>query len=88
MLRDEGFVRFLGEAESFYQFVTSVEEVLALWGLLAFIAENSEVDDETIFEMPVDGDDFKVFYGPPFTVVFQNTLGGFLLIFSIRRPSF
>lgn len=88
MLRDEGFVRFFADADRFYQFVTSVEEVLSLWGMLAFIAENNEVDDETIFEMSVDGDVFKAIYGPPFTVVFQNTLGGFLLVYSIRRPGF
>lgn len=88
MLSDEGFVHFLGEADRFYQVITSIEEVIELWGLLASIAENNEVDDEIIFEMPVDGDDFKVVYGPPFTVVFQNTLGGLLLLYSIRRPGF
>ena len=88
MQRNEGFAHFLGEADRFYQLITSVEEVLALWGLLAFISENYEVDYETIFEMPVDGDVFKVIYGPPFTVVFQNTLGGLLVIYSIRRPGF
>ena len=88
MQRNEGFVHFIGEADRFYQMISGAEEVLALWGLLAYISGNNEVDDETIFEMPVDGDVFKVIYGPPFTVVFQNTLGGFLLVYSIRRPAF
>ena len=88
MQRDEGFVHFLGEADRFYQLITSVEEVLGLWEQLAFVSENNEVDYETIFEMPVDNDVFKVIYGPPFTVVFQNTMGGFLLLYSIRRPGF
>ena len=88
MQRNEGFAHFVGEADRFYQHITGIEEVVGLWEQLVFISENNAVDHEIIFEMPVDDREFKVIYGPPFTVVFQNTLGGSLLVYSIRRPGF
>ena len=88
MSRDEGLVRFIGEGDRFYQLITEPEEVLGLWEEIAYIAENDEVDYETIFEMPADGRAFKVIFGPPFTIVFQKADDGLLAIYSIRRPSF
>ena len=85
---DAGLVRFIGEGDRFYQLITDMEEVIGLWEEIAYIAENNEVDYETIFEMPADGRVFKVIFGPPFTIVFQNADDGLLVIYSIRRPSF
>ena len=80
MQGNEGFVEFVGEADRFYQFITNVDEVAGLWEQLLHISRNSEVDFETIFEIPADDEILKVVYGPPFTVVFQNTQGGLLIL--------
>lgn len=88
MQEREGFVRFEGEANDFYQRISSPDEVTGLWEQLSYIADNNQVDDETVFEFPTEDDLLKIVYGPPFTITFKNLLGGRLTVYSIRHPSF
>lgn len=88
MREGEGFVRFEGDANDFYQRINSPDEVVGLWEQLSYIADNNQVDNERIWEMLTEDDLRKVVYGPPFTIVFKNLLGGRLVVYTIRRPSF
>jgi len=84
----ETFFRFVGDALEFYDRLNDPGEVEALLGQLLLIADNNQVDFETVFELATEDDLFKIVYGPPFTVVFKNLLGGRLVVYSILRPSF
>lgn len=84
----ETFFRFVGDALELYDRLNDPGEVEALLGQLLHIADNNQVDFETVFELATEGDLFKIVYGPPFTIVFKNLLGGRLVIYTIRRPSF
>ena len=55
---------------------------------MAYIADSGEIDGDLIREYIGDGGPAKVVMGPPFIIVFDNTLSGRLLIFYIQRPSF
>ena len=84
----ESFVKFLGDAEVFYQRVSDVADVAGLWEQFLHISYNNQVDDEFIFDFPVEDILLKIVYGPPFTIVFENRLSGELLVYAIHHPAF
>ena len=84
----ETFFRFVGDALEFYNRLNDPGEVEALLGQLLHIAANNQVANETVFELATEDDLFKIVYGLPFTIVFKNLLGGRLVVYTIRRPSF
>ena len=88
MEESESFVRFRPEARRFYRALDNPQEVLELWEQLLFLADASDADFETIFEIPYGDEIFKVVYGPPFTIIFQNGPGNILIVRLIRRPAF
>ncbi len=88
MGENEGFVRFRPEARRFYRALGNPQEVFELWEQLLFIADAPEVDFETVFEIPYEGDVYKVVYGPPFTIVFQNGPENIFIVRVISRAGF
>lgn len=88
MEEQEVFFQFVGDAEEFYNRLNDPSELMALSGQLLYIADNNEVDDETVRDYPIEDDLLKITFGPPFTLVFKNLLNGNLVIYVIRRPSF
>ena len=88
MAEQESFVRFVGEADAFYQSIIATDAIAGLWEQLLHIADNNQVDDEIIFDFPVADELLKIIYGPPFTIVFENLLNGTLVVYSLRHPAF
>lgn len=88
MPESESRVEFFGNALVAYAGIVAPAEVLTLWEHLAYLQEQSEVDNETIFNVGDGFDWYKAMYGPAFTIVFQNERDGSLSIYSIRRPLF
>ena len=88
MAREQSFVRFIGDANDFYQSINDPQSVVGLWEQLTYIADNPEVDDEVTFEFPTEDDLYKILYGPPYTLLFKNLLDGTLAVYSILHPSF
>ena len=84
----ESFVRFVGDADTFYQRISATDELSLLWEQLLHIASNNRVDDEIIFDFPIEDRLLKIIYGPPFTIVFDNLTNGTLTVYVIRRPAF
>ena len=84
----ESFVRFVGDADTFYQMLSATDELSLLWEQLLHIASNNRVDDEIIFDFPIEDRLLKIIYGPPFTIVFDSLLNGDLVVYTIHRPAF
>ena len=88
MPESESGVDFFGNALAAYAGIVAPEEVLTLWEHLYYLLEQSEVDNETIFDAGDGFDWYKAMYGPAFTIVFQNEGDGSFSIYSIRRAPF
>jgi hypothetical protein len=84
----EPFFQFVGDAQDVYQRLDDPDEVMALLAQLLHIADNNQIDNETVFELPAEDDILKIVYGPPFTIVFRNLLNGTLVVYTIRHPAF
>lgn len=76
---------FIEDAAAFYQGISSVDDVVGLWGQLSYILANNEVDDEVVFDLLLYDDRTKAVFGPPFTILFNNRLDGKLEIYTIHR---
>ena len=89
MLEEQrGFADFVQSARRFYESLTDVFGVVELWEQLAYIADYGEIDGELIREYISDDGPMKVIMGPPFIIVFDNTLSGRMAVYHIQRPSF
>ena len=84
----QSFADFSQAAREFYDSLTDIVSVLELWERLAYIADSSEIDGELIREYVTDDGPAKVIMGPPFIIVFDNTLSGRLWVLYIQRASF
>ncbi len=76
---------FLSDARDVYETINSVQEIIEIWDQLAFLLDQGDVDQETIFEISDGFDSYKVMYGPAYTIAFQTELDGSLILFYIRR---
>lgn len=81
-------IDFFADARAVYESSIIPEEVLTLWEHLAYLLDQSEVDNEIIFDAGDGFDWYKAMYGPAFTIVFQNERDGSLSIYSILRTPF
>ena len=88
MEEQQSFADFGQTAGEFCDSLTDAISVLELWEQLAYIADSGEIDGELIREYIGDDGPAKVVMGPPFVIVFDNTLSGRLLVFHIQRSSF
>lgn len=88
MEEQQTFAEFSQIAREFYDSLTDVISVLELWEQLAYIADSGGIDGELIREYIGDDGPAKVVMGPPFIIIFDNTLSGRLLVFHIQRSSF
>lgn len=88
MPESESRINFFGKALAVYEGIVVPEELLALWEQLAALQEQSDVDNETIFDVGDGFDWYKIMYGPAFTILFQSERDGSLSIHSIRRTPF
>ena len=71
-----------------YSRLDDPQRIASLWEQLLYIVDNTQVNNDVVFEFPVEDDSLKVVYGPPFTIVFKNLLGGNLAVYSILNPAF
>ena len=88
MPESESRTDFFGDALAVYESISIPEEVLTLWEHLAYLQEQSEVDNETIFDVSDGFDWYKALYGPAYTIVFQNEGDGSVSVYSIRRTPY
>ena len=88
MEEQQSFADFSQIAREFYDSLVDVVSVVELWEQLAYIADSGEIDGELIREYISDDGPVKVIMGPPFVIVFDNTLSGRLPVFYIQRSSF
>lgn len=88
MEEQQSFADFSQTAREFYDSLTDVISVVELWEQLTYIADSGEIDGELIREYIGDDGPAKVITGPPFIIVFDNTLSHPLLVFHIQRSSF
>lgn len=88
MPESESGIDFFADARAIYESSIGPEEFLTLWEHLAYLLDQSEVDNETIFDVGDGFDRYKAMYGPAFTIVFQSERDGSLSIYSILRPPF
>ena len=86
MPENEGVFDFSDEAQEFYDSLTSVDDITNIWEQLAYIADYGEADAEVILDDASGQFPAKLIYGPPFVIVFDNTVGGQVVVFTIRRP--
>ena len=85
MPESESGIDFFGNALAVYESTIVPEEVLTLWEHLAYLQEQSEADNETIFDVSDGFDWYKALYGPTYTIQFQNERDGSVSVYSIRR---
>lgn len=88
MEEQQSFAEFSQAAREYYDSLTDVVSVVELWGQLDYIADNNEIDGELIREYFAEDGPMKVIMGPPFIIVFDNTLSDRLLVFYIQHPSY
>ena len=88
MPESESGIDFFADARAVYESSIIPEEVLTVWEHLAYLLDQSEVDNEIIFDASDGFDWYKVMYGPAFTIQFQNERDGSLSIYSILRTPF
>ena len=88
MQESESRFWFLADALDFYEALTNPQQVVEFWEQISFLHEQSDVDNETVFEISDGIGSYKVMYGPSYTIVFQDEPDGSMDIFSIGRPRF
>lgn len=86
MLENESAFDFVNEAREFYDSLSSVDDIVGLWGQLAYIAGYGEADIELAFDDVPGHPGAKAILGPPFVIIFDNTLEGEIILLAIRRP--